>query len=100
MRNTTRAAIIMESSDEREKYSSRFVLIFYLNRIYIFGLQRSRDIYTLHSYLHQRMKVEKNKGRDVEFLTLPMCYKKKYIFHEKSAVSPGGGKERSLLEEE
>jgi len=46
MRNTTTAAVIIEFSDEREKNSSCLVLVFYLNRIYIFGLQSSRDKYT------------------------------------------------------
>lgn len=47
MRNTTTIAIIIEFSDERERNSCRIVLVFYLNSIYIFGLQRSRDKYTL-----------------------------------------------------
>lgn len=46
-------------------------------------------------------EVEKNKGRDAEFLTLLQWYIME-IFHEKSAVisGGGGGGAVSLLEEE
>lgn len=97
IRNTTTAATITELSDEREENASCLVLVFHLNRIYIFGLQSTRDNYSLQGtksiYTYTKEWRYRRIKEQMQFLTLPTAVcsgEKSYILHEKSAVSSEG----------
>lgn len=97
IRNTTTAATITELSDEREENASCLVLVFHLNRIYIFGLQSTRDNYSLQGtksiYTYTKEWRYRRIKEQMQFLTLPTAIcsgEKSYILHEKSAVSSEG----------